>query len=47
MKPYVVTQLLDGRFLLIRRRARMGEDVVWSGYATDSRTALQAAMERP
>jgi hypothetical protein len=46
MKAYIV-RVLDGKLVAIRRRRVMGESVVWSGYATDSKTAVQAAQEHP
>jgi hypothetical protein len=46
MKSYVV-RYFDGKILVIRRRPRMGEPLLWSGYATDSKTALQAALDCP
>ena len=38
----------DGKFhVKVGRFAPLGEPVLWSGYATDSKTAVQAAVERP
>jgi len=45
-KAYVV-RVVDGKLVAIPRRRVMGESIVWSGYATDSKTAVQAAQERP
>jgi len=43
MKHYIV-QYIDGKYLARERlRPPLGEPVCWSGYATDSKTALQAA----
>jgi len=43
MKHYIV-QYIDGKYVARERlRPPLGEPVCWSGYATDSKTALQAA----
>ncbi len=47
MKHYIVT-CTDGKFhVKVGRFAALGESILWSGYATDSKTAVQAAVERP
>ena len=47
MKHYIVQYVGEKYVLRQRMRAPLGEPVLWSGYATDGRTALQAALERP
>ena len=45
---YNIVQYVGEKYVLRQRmRAPLGEPVLWSGYATDGRTALQAALERP
>ena len=47
MKHYIVS-CTDCKFhVKVGRFAPLGEPVLWSGYATDSKTAVQAAVERP